>query len=137
MQTIPGKSFQMNYKAIRLFFYLFIGLGSNLQAQESINWIDSTLVYNFGDIDYGTEYQHSFVFINNTSDTLSIETIRTDCGCTVPNWENTFIAPGISGEISVTYTPKKHGYFSEKVRVFFFEQKKPVILNVEGYVFKY
>ncbi len=93
--------------------------------------------YDFGDIDYGTEYQHSFVFINNSSDTLSIETIRTDCGCTVPDWENTFTMPGASGEISVTYTPKKHGYFSEKVRVFFFEQKKPVILNVEGYVFKY
>jgi hypothetical protein len=126
----------MNNLKVCLIFFLSAWTFHNLNAQGSIVWQDSSLVFDFGDIDYGQDYLHDFVFTNQTIDTLHIETIRTDCGCTVPNWEDTFIAPMSEGKISVTYTPKKHGYFSEKVRVFFYEQKKSFILSVEGYVFK-
>ena len=127
----------MTYKLSSLIFFLVLSCIIKLNAQDAITWKDSTLVFNFGDIDYGQSYKHAFIFTNNSSDTLTIETIRTDCGCTVPDWEDTFTEPDTEGEILVTYKPKKHGYFSEKVRVFFYEQKKPVILSVEGYVFKY
>ena len=126
----------MNNRIFSLIFWCILFTLPRLSAQEQVLWQDSTLVFDFGDIDYGKEYKHAFVFKNNTTDTLNIETIRADCGCTVPDWEDTFTLPGSNGVIQVTYTPKKHGYFSEKIRVFFYEQKKSITLSVEGYVFE-
>ena len=125
----------MNKYLVISFIYL-CGIQHTALAQESVIWTDSTLTFDYGDIDYGPVYPHEFVFFNNTTDTLSIETIRVDCGCTVPDWENISIPPKTYGSILVTYNPKRHGYFSEKVRVFFRELKKPEILKVSGFVFK-
>jgi len=118
------------------FLFIFLCLSINAKAQSKVSWQDSLLTFDYGDLDYGSSYDHAFLFKNLSSDTLSIETIRTDCGCTVPEWEDIQIPPGETGEILVSYTPKREGYFTEKVRVFFTQQKKAEILFVKGYVFK-
>ena len=125
-------------KKNKLLFFLFLISYPylNTKAQALVNWQDSLLTFDYGDLDYGRSYEHAFLYKNLSLDTIRIETIRTDCGCTVPDWEDIRIPPGESGQILVSYTPKRECYFKEKVRVFFTEQKKAEILFVKGYVFK-
>jgi len=61
------------------------------------------LAHDFGQIAEGTLAQHSFKFKNTGNAPLIISNAQGSCGCTVPDYPRTPIAPGESGEIKVSF----------------------------------
>lgn len=59
--------------------------------------------YDFGDISQGDKVTHVFKFKNEGSVPLLISNVQTTCGCTVPQWPKTPIAPGTESEIKATF----------------------------------
>lgn len=61
-------------------------------------------VHDFGTINEGDKVTTVFSFTNTGSEDLIIVDARGSCGCTVPQYpKNTAIAPGESGEITVSF----------------------------------
>lgn len=62
----------------------------------------------------------TFKFTNVGEAKLVINTVHASCGCTVADYPKDFIAPGASGEITVTYngTGKMPGRFKKNIQIF-------------------
>ncbi len=63
---------------------------------------DRTAV-DFGTIRQGEVVKETYRFTNTGRIPLVISDARSTCGCTVPDWPKTPIAPGAEGEISVRF----------------------------------
>lgn len=73
-------------------------------------------------IDYGTiphnaDGKREFVFVNNGTKPLIIESTQGSCGCTVPSKPEGPIAPGAKGVISVKYATDRVGAFTKSVTI--------------------
>lgn len=63
--------------------------------------------FNFGIIDEkGGPVSHEFEFTNTGNGNLVIYDVRTQCGCTRPEYPKNPIAPGKKGKIKVTFLPQ-------------------------------
>ncbi len=102
-------------------------------GQSSIEWLDE-MEHDFGDLEQGKPVEHHFKFTNHHDEPVTIDNIRTTCGCTSPDWSEAIIEPGASDVITITYDSKKTGYFRKKIKVYFNHQRKAEILYVEGFV---
>lgn len=71
-------------------------------------------VFDFGNVVYPSENQHTFKFKNTGEYPLIIESAKASCGCTVPNKPEEPIQPGEIGEIDVIFRPKE-GQQGQKV----------------------
>ncbi|MBJ6117531.1 DUF1573 domain-containing protein [Pontibacter sp. BT310] len=60
-------------------------------------------VYDFGTVKQGEVVNHTFTFTNTGKEPLIIENASASCGCTVPEWPKTPVAPGKTGEIKVQF----------------------------------
>lgn len=60
-------------------------------------------VYDFGTVKQGEVVNHTFTFTNTGKEPLIIENASASCGCTVPEWTKTPVAPGQTGEIKVQF----------------------------------
>ena len=60
-------------------------------------------VYDFGTVKQGEVVNHTFTFTNTGKEPLIIENASASCGCTVPEWTKTPIAPGQTGDIKVQF----------------------------------
>ena len=103
------------------------------QADKVIEW-QTPKTHEFGDLVQGKPVTHSFVFKNITDEPITIENVRTTCGCTAPEWSYEPILPGAESEIKVEFDAKKPQGFRKRILVFFYEQKKGEKLYIEGYV---
>ena len=74
----------------------------------------------------------SFTFLNTTSSPLVVETVRTSCGCTEPQWPHEPVLPGQTGQIAITFTPNRAGYHRKKIKVFFAGVRKGSNLWIEA-----
>ncbi len=63
-------------------------------------------VFDFGDIEEGESVEHLFKFKNTGENPLVISNAKGSCGCTVPEWPRSPIAPGGKGEIKVIFNSK-------------------------------
>ncbi len=59
--------------------------------------------YDFGEIEQGTNVEHTFTFTNTGNAPLVITNAKSSCGCTVPTWTKEPIAPGEKGEMLVKF----------------------------------
>jgi Protein of unknown function (DUF1573) len=116
--------------ALLLWFVLF---RSCLYAQ--ITWI-SGKTHDFGTITEGKEVSHSFAFRNDGSDTLTIETTRTTCGCTGTVQSDKPVAPGQNGSVTVIFDGQVPlgNQFKKKVQVYFHQRRKAEVLKIYGEV---
>lgn len=60
-------------------------------------------LFDFGMISQGDTVLHTFVFKNTGTAPLSILSARGSCGCTVPSYSKTPVAPGESGKVAVKF----------------------------------
>lgn len=80
-------------------------------------------LYEYGTVKAGEKVEHVFKFTNTGEIPLVIETARSTCGCTVPQYPKEPIMPGESGEIAVKFNTKgKSG-----------RQRKPVNITANTY----
>lgn len=63
--------------------------------------------YDFGDIPAGSKVDHYFKFTNTGKSPLIIKDGKGSCGCTVPEFPKTPIAPGASDSIKVSFDAGK------------------------------
>ena len=70
--------------------------------------------FDFGLIEEGEVVIHDFKFTNTGDVPLVISAAQGSCGCTVPDYPRTPIAPGAEGVINVSFDSNKRGGKQEK-----------------------
>ncbi len=95
-----------------------------------------TSVFDFGRIYSGRSITHTFTLLNHSTDkTISIDELRSDCGCSVTLTGDRMIAPGNSTSIQFTMdSDMPEGPFSRKITVDYTtgETKQWIELTVKG-----
>jgi len=105
-----------------LFVALMLVAGVNMsfaQKPEAKIKFDKEL-HDFGKFTEAEGEQHCvFTFVNEGDAPLIINQAVASCGCTVPSYTKTPIAPGEKGEIKVTYNGKNRfpGHFKKSITV--------------------
>ncbi len=74
-----------------------------VQNQAAPEFSFGEVFHNFGDVTEGEVVTHIFEFTNSGEAPLVITNAQGSCGCTVPDWPRTPIAPGESGTIKVSF----------------------------------
>lgn len=73
--------------------------------------------FDFGTIDQGTPVEHLFEFTNTGEAPLVIVSAKSSCGCTVPTYPKTPVAPGDSAEMLVKFNGSGKNQVSKTVTV--------------------
>lgn len=118
-------------KTITLLF--FLSLSPLSRPEPVIEWVTPTS-HDFGDIRHREPVVFDFEFKNLTDEPITIDNVRTTCGCTASAWSEVPTFPDSIGTIKITYDAVKQGYFYKKVKVFFNSQRKGELLTISGYV---
>lgn len=87
-----------------------------------------------GELQRGTTIEHAYKLKNIGTEPLVVETIRTNCGCTVGDYPEQPILPGQTGVIRISYHARNLGYFQQKIKVFLVGQRRAEVLTLEGFV---
>ncbi len=94
-------------------------------------------VYDYGTVKAGEKVEHTFKFKNVGVAPLIIETAKSTCGCTVPQFPKEPIAPGESGEIAVKFDSKnKSGRQRKPVNITANTWPKLTTVHIDGTVEK-
>ena len=101
--------------------------------ESKVEWL-SPLEHDFGDIELSVPVNHSFKFVNVSDQLLTIDNVRTSCGCTASNWEDEPTAAADTSVVEIIYDAAKTGYFRKKIKVYFHGQRTAEILYIEGFV---
>lgn len=102
-------------------------------VSKRIEWVSDTK-HDFGVLIHKKPEVHVFTFKNISDEPLTIDNVRTSCGCTSPDWDENVVMPDSIGTITLEYDAYKLGYFQKYARVFFNGQKKSEKLMIEGEV---
>jgi hypothetical protein len=121
-------------------FYLFFlslsftVLFSSAQNPEAIMF-DST-TFNFGSFhEEKGPVTHIFHFTNISSDTLKVITVRSSCGCTIPDWTRKQVLPGEKGFVKAMYNPRNRvGAFTKNLVVVTNTNPDGITLIISGNV---
>lgn len=91
--------------------------------------------WDFGNIVDGDVVEHVFEFVNSGDAPLIISNARGSCGCTVPEWPRTPIAPGESGSIKVSFSSAgKVGNPKKQVTITSNAVPNTTVLNIQATV---
>lgn len=71
----------------------------------------------YGTIEHNADGKREFVFTNNGTEPLVIDSTQGSCGCTVPTTPKEPIAPGAKGVIGVKYATDRVGPFTKTVTI--------------------
>lgn len=121
----------MSIKSI--FLFLLFPIYFSAPPAPVMEWL-TDVDHDFGDIAQGTPVAFDFKFSNLTDGPLTIDNVRTTCGCTASEWSEIPTLPDSSGMIHIVYDARKTGYFYKKIRVFFNGQRKGEMLTISGFV---
>ncbi|MEL6274103.1 MAG: DUF1573 domain-containing protein [Bacteroidota bacterium] len=102
-------------------------------GQEKVEWLSST-THDFGDIIRNEPVVHEFKYRNLTAAPLIIDNVRTSCGCTTSEWQESPVAPDSIGILRVEYDARSSGFFRKYAKVYFQGQRKAHKLWLEGFV---
>lgn len=103
------------------------------ETTSVVRWATG-IEHDFGTMPQGRPRAYTFRYTNTGTEPITIETVRTTCGCTAARWTETPVEPGAEGEVTLEYDAYKQGAFTKKVKVFFYEQKKAEVLTIFGEV---
>lgn len=90
--------------------------------------------YNFGDIkETDGKVSHTFQIKNEGEAPLVITRVIASCGCTTPEWTREPIAPGKTGELTVTFDPTgRPGPFTKTVAIYSNGKTGNYVLTITG-----
>jgi len=104
------------------------------QGKPEIKFSETT--YDFGEIlEENGDATHVFTFTNVGDAPLELTSVTAACGCTIPEWTDTPIAPGKTGFVKATYRVKGSSpTFNKTVSVHTNAQEAPYTLVIKGRV---
>ena len=111
-------------------FSLLLMFSANVLAQPQLKL--SAMRYDFGSILWKQPATAVFSITNSGTSDLIIEDVHPDCGCTVATWTQANIAPGETGNITVTYDAELLGRFNKQLAVTTNENPMPFYLTLSG-----
>lgn len=91
-------------------------------------------VYDFGTIEQGAPQEHVFKFTNTGDSDLIIVDAKSSCGCTVPEYPKTPVAPGESGELLVKFNGSGKNQVSKTVTITANTQSGKETLSIKAFV---
>ena len=119
---------------MKFFYFLSILTLPFLPFNESkVKWL-TPMEHDFGDIELNKPVTYDFKYVNVSDDVLTIDNVRTSCGCTASDWVDAPTPVADTSAVSIEYDAMKAGYFRKKIKVYFHGQRKAEILYIEGYV---
>ena len=86
----------------------------------------------YGKISKGANGEREFVFKNTGKEPLIINNCYGSCGCTVPEWHRTPIAPGAKASFKVKYDTQRLGAFTKTVTVQSNGKSATKVLTIKG-----
>jgi len=102
-------------------------------AFAAVSWL-SPKNQDIGTIPAGEVYQTAFVYQNTGTEAITIDNVRTTCGCTVPDWNQHLLPPGQKDTLRVLLERNNRGRFRQKIKVFFHHQRQAEVLTLRGKV---
>ncbi|MDR0712275.1 MAG: DUF1573 domain-containing protein [Prevotellaceae bacterium] len=114
----------------------FAGFAQQPEAPEAYPeiYFEKT-VHDFGAVEYKGNATYEFQFTNTGTKPLSISSATSTCGCTVPTYSKTPIAPGEKGVITVKYDTTRQGVIDKRITVTSNAKANPsVALQIKGEV---
>jgi len=90
--------------------------------------------YDFGTIDQGTKVEHIFKFKNTGDAPLVIVNAKSSCGCTVPTYPKTPIAPGETAELLVKYNGSGKNQVNKTVTVTANTEAGKEVIKIKAFV---
>jgi len=126
-------------KAMKNFFAtaaLVFASSLAMYAQEA-NPNAANIAFENKTIDYGklekdANGEREFTFKNTGKEPLIISNCVGSCGCTVPQWPRTPIAPGATASIKVKYDTRRVGRFQKTVTVQSNASNATEVLTIKG-----
>lgn len=110
-----------NLFALVLFSSIFAMAGEGPQLEVSDN-----ADYNLGVFEQGEEVKATISFTNNGDTALTIDKVKTPCGCTKAALEKTTFAPGESGSFDITInTTRLTGDYDKKITILSNDSNEP------------
>lgn len=91
-------------------------------------------VYDFGTIEQGAPQEHVFKFTNTGETDLIIVDAKSSCGCTVPEYPKTPVAPGESGELLVKFNGSGKNQVSKTVTITANTQSGKETISIKAFV---
>ena len=120
-----------------LFSLLLISVITFSSAQSSAKIVFGEEIFDFGELPEGPKVETEFIFTNTGSEPLIISNAKGSCGCTVPSWPKTPIAPGEIGVIKVVYnTARRPGNFTKTITLTSNADTPSKVIKIRGSVVK-
>lgn len=113
---------------------VFLAGYSTMTAQNTPKFQFETETIEYGEIKKGSDGVRVFEFTNSGNAPLIIENVFASCGCTVPSWTKTPIAPGDKGQIEVKYDTNIVGPIRRTVSVYSNADEPTKALKIKGKV---
>jgi hypothetical protein len=91
-------------------------------------------VHDFGTIIEGGNGICDFSFTNTGKEPLIIVSVKSSCGCTIPEYPQKPILPGQTDVIKVKYDTQRQGPINRTVTIESNSKNSPVVLSITGNV---
>lgn len=124
-------------KSLLLVATLFLMLPSVYSQQENPNAAKMTFkktVHDFGNIYEGGNGNCDFPFTNDGKEPLIIISVKSSCGCTIPEYPQKPILPGQTEIIKVKYDTNRQGPINRTVTIVSNAKNALVTLQIIGTV---
>jgi hypothetical protein len=124
-------------KIISFLLYLFFIQFSVIAFSQNSAIIEfKETEIDYGTIKYGADGNRYFIFKNIGTTSLTLNNVKSSCGCTVPQWPQYPIAPGTTDTIKVNYSTRRSGAFNKGITIYSNAENNPVRLIIKGEVEK-
>jgi hypothetical protein len=107
---------------------------ANATEEASSPMTFETVVMDYGTIERNADPYRTFTFTNTGDQPIIITNARGSCGCTVPSYSKTPVAPGEGGEVKVRYDTNRVGKFRKRVSLSTNVTSEPIVLTIMGEV---
>jgi archaellum component FlaF (FlaF/FlaG flagellin family) len=119
----------MNKNIVLTALLSLFALGAGAQKIE----VDNPLV-DCGQVIFRHPSTAEFKMKNDGRKSLTIQEVRTDCGCTVVDYPRTPIAAGDSFSVKAHFDAKQMGHFTKQIGIYSNASDAPVMLTLRGVV---
>ncbi|MBB6463981.1 DUF1573 domain-containing protein [Flammeovirga kamogawensis] len=119
----------------KVYFFIccFLILASTSSAQNFLDFEKDSVFLGKLSSNLDT-IRYSFKFDVKSTSSISIDTVITDCACSLPSYSSNKIIKGEGGTIDITYIPYKAGPFTKVFTVRLNDSKQEYKLKLAGFI---